>query len=641
MGRRKNTLGPHTHHSWDKNRAILYVARNSDGTEVIAARYLDFEELGIARGGLLEAVIRNAPCPLDASKAGHFMRAITSLSADRGLCRILESPTENLGERDIISLARFIDEDVLKWKRQHPYDLFVTIWSIFKKCKSRIRTGQQVSEVYYRPQYSGYERLRNYLRSRGKYLISDGYDSSFDDPELAAPISALSYDSPNDLTKAATRHLKGRLDRIESVCLLVVERHIEIVEYLNSFKGSSLPDSVHLYSRRSFENGGLMHVESLQSLPPEDRLQVYLCLIERDRWFEHRPNLSYVRLKDHAMLAKATPKETQQELSHLILSNYFMPGHVVIACLILVAIATGWNKSTLYNLSLENVIKTSYGYELSAVKRKTDKIQAKTILEDFEEDCKQIEIRSITLCQIIDLLCKNARAIETYGMREGDSLFLIPTIEGGDKPWFRFPTLTRNLNELCAHVGVTRFTIKQIRDQVAALQYVSNECDPFIVSANLGHSSVQITEENYLALTILRALNEANLRRFMVLLEKSLRYAIDRIEPDAERTKDFKTIKRLLFPVSHLGDDSVECAADQWINSGGEVPLEIGADEVRHCALQRKYYLDFTEKLIQSNPERFLRRHLPRIVICYALYQLIEGSPYRSVLRRYEEKLSA
>lgn len=146
----------------------------------------------------------------------------------------------------------------------------------------------------------------------------------------------------------------------------------------------------------------------------------------------------------------------------------------------------------------------------------------------------------------------------------------------------------------------------------------------------LGHADLS-SITYYLNSTILRVLNEANMNEFMRRLGESILFVGGRIDNLADSEKN------LLFPISRHNDQSI---ADTWLNNIGNSIIPIGRAEIKHCAMQMRYYKEIIPDLKSANTVRFKSFHLPRIIFCIAMYKFIFESEYRSVLREIERELS-
>ncbi|MCD4689301.1 MAG: hypothetical protein K8R55_08215, partial [Desulfuromonadaceae bacterium] len=97
---------------WRKNIAIVPISKRRRGNEKIDTHRYDFGELGIARGGLLEAALIDAPLPLDATISNQTRLMLASLSVHPDGRAIFGAPLEDLGGKDIRRLYDLIEDHI-------------------------------------------------------------------------------------------------------------------------------------------------------------------------------------------------------------------------------------------------------------------------------------------------------------------------------------------------------------------------------------------------------------------------------------------------------------------------------------------------------------------------------------------------
>jgi hypothetical protein len=620
-----------TSHPWENDKAIVITRHTLYGELKYRKSVVDFELIRVERGGLLESIIRDAPCPVHPAVANSFLRVIMAAAKETKLNSILSTPPALLADRDAIELARFADHEVDTWRRRDKYQAFIHAWTFFRYSRQSLATGQLIGDLRVVSQHAGTPQTI-------KQLISDTYDGTFDDPTLAGPIGALQFDDLTERKAAAIRHLQARLDNIKGACKEVIANHLQLVERIKHLKRLGIPNDIPKNSLVALSHGGRVYRPTLSKLPSEEALRVILHVIERDKWYVSFPRPHEVSHQHVDTLRASIPIPLRLSPLLVLVSDHFLPYHVVFACLILLGTSTAWNPTTLFSLGAESVRKTARGYEITGLKTKTDQLQSAELQEDLRDEQSEqtTQLSAIDDITAIELLLRNLEQAKKHGLVCDDKLFIRPSARGNVPLRFIVPRVSRELREFCEFAGIKPFTLHELRDQVANLRYMTGGEDANVVRALLGHASLNVTG-GYLATTILRALHESNMRRFMKILAKSVLYAVGRENWEDDLTESQDAVaRRLLFPVSHLIDDELECEVDIWLKSSGTLQMVIGWAEVQHCAMQRQYYLNHMRALTQANPERFLKHHLPRIVICYALYRLIQTSPHRALLSRYE-----
>src|SRR5689334_5505322 len=94
MGSRR--LEPLDRHTWTGNIVTLGCTKTVLQKPSFPRVPVDFDELGVARGGFLEEVIRLAPCPLLSSYASDFRHALTDISNSPDVVRLLGTSSTSI-----------------------------------------------------------------------------------------------------------------------------------------------------------------------------------------------------------------------------------------------------------------------------------------------------------------------------------------------------------------------------------------------------------------------------------------------------------------------------------------------------------------------------------------------------------------
>lgn len=642
-GKIRNHLTALTQHVWSDEQVAIITTR---GKAELNTAVFNLNDYGLTRGGLFEEVVRSVPCPILHTTINVFQRAITKLVSIKEIREALNTPANKLSSEELIRIARTIDSIALALSPKQPAEASRRAWKVFKYCISPLLTGEKIADLYFKTEHKE-QRDRGSLTTDFKDLISSRRDDFFAEPELAAPIGAINYSSPSEQISKSLWHLKERLGRIESICSNVLEKHLNIKKYLNDIKARDLSEFLTPKQKCVLEKGGKLKPKVLKKLSVESRIAVYLFLLERDKYYMKRGINLNIYLDESEILTSALLNPNSYQLASLLLSTYFLPSHVLTACFILIAIATAWNKSTVIALSTAGIRKKGWGYELTSIKAKTDKIQTSQIddRDNFEEDedysseentgPSKAEIKRPSAVLAIELLLQNSKMKEHLGY-DGENDIFSSFRRNGPEPYFAHFRVDVAISDFRQQHQLQRFSTKEIRDQVAAIEYLEKNQNIYSVQSLLQHSSAETTV-SYLTTTIFKALHESNINRFMLILQKDILFVTGRTKtPSATLSSKNGKQSLLLFPISHLSTETVECTIDKWLSFGAPTKITLGADEIRHCSYQYTYYVKSLQILMQQNPERFIQKHLPRIVVCFALYKLILASPHSALLKQYE-----
>ncbi|MFL9898874.1 hypothetical protein PQR71_12020 [Paraburkholderia fungorum] len=539
------------------------------------------------------------------------------------------------------------------WSPKSQYELSGQIQRVFRSCQESLADGKLVGEVRYT---SIYEAPPS---SRGNWKPIE--IPNHPDPETRGPLSKIDFETLAERNENALRHLTSVRDYIANKCIEVLDAHESLVRNLIDIKErglSGLPSSI----AKPLEVGKNPKRGRIPALEPADRIQVALYLVERDCLYRATPKDTLI-LREQSILEPLAMKVSAHWLFDALLSDYYLPRIAVTACAVILAMETGWNIETLYSMSASDVVKTDIGYTLLGIKSRIKRRQTALVLIDtgpppsnkghtingdagdaspsdkaeHEDEDGDRDITTSHATRAIELLLAHNRRIEFFTSQVRPPLLASLRLQRGHLQIFELYSASTALRMFTKKLNLPKLVFRDFRHLYAHINYLSPDGDIFTVSVILNHADLATTSE-YLHSTITKALQDANILRYMNKLAASILWVCGREDIISKKKIDRKYIdEKLLFPASPMQAEGTDCLIDQWINSSGETQLLIGEEEILHCALQYEYYFKHFNELINANMERFSRFHLPRIVICVALRRVILASRHRSVLTKFEE----
>jgi integrase len=620
-------IGDATSHIWTENSVFIQTKCKENGRSRFGKVEINFSSLKVDRDGLLEQVILDLRWPLHpliASTFSYSLKSITKISSVRSK---LSTNVNKLNYADIWKIFQHIESYIKTKNYSDPYALYIKAVQPFKYCKTTLSNGQMVSDIQYRTSYK-------YVAKKYKKLISESYDEGIEDVEMSYPLSHVRNSSITELEEKSVKHLQIRLDRMSDACVKIIEQHLSNVSRIKECKKQDLPATYTPQKIESIVSNYISLKDKKFRIPEHDRLHFFLFLIEK-----------YELYKAQVLPMKFSFSNLPCQLDNLsewgeikpetyLLSDYYLPRNVVFACLIMLLFETGWNSSTLLTLSKDRVDQSVPDeFKLEGIKLKTNQIQSYVI-----KNQKKDSAGSSWPYRCLQLLIENDSNIKSYATRLSDSIFLSKVNRTGLNAniFESLSHIQRDIEYLCMQNKLPKFNLKDIRDQKANLEYLQSGKNPYVVMTTLGHKDLS-TVSAYLNTNILRILNEANINEYMRRLGNTILFAGD-IKNDSIVTDELEpNDNSLLFPISPYSDKSI---ADEWLNDVGDLEILIGRAEIKHCAIQMKYYKEAIPSLKNSNAERFKRFHIPRILFCIAMYRFIYESEYRGVLREIENELN-
>ena len=459
------------------------------------------------------------------------------------------------------------------------------------------------------------------------------------------PVSAIDFDSSLEVRKtAALSNLQGIRDHIAKKCIETLDTHETLVASILSIKECGLDGLPHPLPKL-LSQGRIISVKRFNTLSEEDQVRVILHTIERDKLYQRPANA--LKMAGLSMFYPLSHARTTRVIFGTSLSDFYLPRLAVIACILLIGIETGWNSEVILSMNAEDVIPNETGYHLVGIKGRTHRRQWTEIPvdpdSDLEADATDRDVRMPRTIRAIKLLLAHQRRIELFADKTDVPLCatLDLKLRKRESLQFHLPMFSVALHEFCDFHNLPRFSFRKLRGLAAHANYLSPEGSIYTVNAFLNHADLGTTSI-YLNSTILKSLQAANILRYMKKLAASILFTCGREDIIEKKKIDRKHIDTtLLFPASPMEPEAVRSRIDQWLDSSGDLQLVIGEEEVQHCAIQYHYYKNHFTELANANVERFVYRHLPRIVATIAMRRIIEASRHKAILTEFEEKLDA
>ncbi|MGF6871428.1 hypothetical protein [Paraburkholderia sp. MM5477-R1] len=566
---------------------------------------------------------------------------------------IFNTALAKLFPRDLSKLISHLDDviDGFGGVSFSPYS--ANIKHFLVQCRARLADGELIKNIKLTSRHKADHKTQT---PEHNVYVNDIFDENF----LAKELSSIDFKDLAERDEKAKAILHKSASETTTVCEKIIARHDELVKHLEGLSNKKLPKSISSRIRDAVARGSLPRRRFWRKLSPEDLLHLHTAII--DKVESHKGNrISAIfpkKLNQFWSLPNCLPRETFP----MLLSRHYLPRTVVTACVILLLDNIGWNWATLKTVSLENIIEDDSGYTIQGVKHKTGQNQKAELTDlpeaddinlpdsddgDDEDEDKPEDGFSILpskrvtapLCtHALELLMQHRRNIDKHFKPESKSIFVSMRFVSRDSSTFVFDVgkLPTYLKVFCRLTGLEEFSFSDLRHRAAHIRYLASGRDIIQTQLFLGHAAADVTTV-YLNSTIIRLLGEANMLKYVTLLSDCVFYATGRKDKlDVKQLARVKKNNLLLFPPSTLEDKGVDCIADRWVDSFGKMPFRIGKAEVAHIALQYQLYTRNLPALVQAGHERFVARHLPRIVFCCALYHFVSVGPLSQELKRFE-----
>lgn len=625
---------------WSVGSRVYRPTRNRPhGRETFPGIVVDFQQLHVARSGLLDDMLAALPNPADHFETQKLVRWIgwltvapdgkqrdvVSVAARRVLSKPLSGLHWDDGKALLDGLVARLDEGDYAPRTRHEYLATFRGWleAAFRRA-GKLFPRYQVSEKVFRSE-------------SGRGLISDRPDPSAGQESLRPAILSVATGAPAEAKRRALAHLEDRLERVRMACDKEIEGFLawrafqrDSEEAPLSANGERFLGNIINFTAGYARNG---YKTWLEKAEPIEVMGAVLAAASARKIYEETTHRA-LRHKAKCLLIAPMfdrlsgrfPSLTdwcgEVRYGHqawwVALSRWYVPRWVKLAIELRIQIETGWNRDTVCNLRPEGASFSGGLIELQSIKGKTGELQQKVI----ESPGKWLRAG-------LELMLEHQKLVVQHWPHESDKLFtaMIKKKQGW---WFGRSVDVQVLRRFVERHQLPPFTREQLRNQVAAGDYLQHD-DPHRVQGLLGHGSLKATT-TYLRQTVIAVLNRANIAEFRRQLGATIVWAVEgeaQVTARGMRTDEIN--RRLLFPLSDTAAPEGQPACDAWVREPSQA-LVIDRVRLEHLVRQRTYYAEHWQRLRAESPERFEKVHRPRIEFTAALWAVVCDSPYTDLL---------
>lgn len=618
-------------HVWTKTAVSLKTSFRLYGQTREVTVTIDLSAFKLSEGSLLKQVLLNIPCPATYTYANLLRNVLGELTPLTEVREVLEAPPSALGSGDINLLFIRMEDVVDGFGGKTKYMRSSQARAYFNQFPAKLKDGRTVAESGFKSRFSeGRRKPRESVAGTLRSTDKKGKPTKMLDD----------FDTLEERNDRFLQQAQSRQGEIFALCQKSFEDHRAVVARIQEAKLSGLP-ALRTKVRMVLERGGWLTNDVFRGHTEDEQLRIALHVFQRENFDRQAPE-RYLPLTGMTFLYPYTIKPTQQLLFELLLSDFYLPRHVILACIVAIVTDTGLNAETVLSMIERHVRRTPSGFELVGLKGRTGQLQGAAVEDGSQQSGNSDRedhdrITSATAVQAIELLLEHARAVEKCTGQKSAPLTLSMNQHYSGPHEFGPFNLYRAQQDFWAYHESEVVDWPELRRLAAHVDFLSPGGSIYTVNAKLGHASLETTTI-YLNSGLIHLLLEANVRRFMRHVAAT---AIFQRGGEVELTKRKLSKKdvrpQLLFPISP--SDTRPPAVDAWIASGGTLPLSIGSVEIQHCALAYHYYQNNFERLIDANSLRFLMVHFPRMVFCMALRKVILASAHAGLYKRLEGKL--
>lgn len=595
--------------TWSGNTVSLPLFINKDNRHINYEIECDFDDLGVDRGGLLEESFMAFSYPGTSSKFQIFTSMLNGVCENPVATMLLSEPACRHTRETISKIYELFESYIINNTDVATKDVYSGISrTIFRACENPTKHGDLIRDISYTPSI----KSRKIEAKRKGGILNQ------------SKLINIDHANHQDHRSAVLSMMKDDLKTIEDACWKSIDSFKKLSTYMRGINDG------HGKNNKRYTSYGVRPRLSADQL-------VANRFIFRNKNNYHRYD-NYVTGNQDTPIGKADGLEIEAKILELcdgmkfshsfassVMTDLFMPRFAIVAAEILCTIYTnGWNTSTVIALTNKDISKVGSHYKLSSIKSKSDQLP----------DVSVYKSKQPRFYELIELLIEHNNNIDKYWKRNNNSIFV--SFSGGSAA-----TVTSSGSALATHLlrphGLKHFARKQIRDQVANIVYLETN-DPFYVKELLGHADIATTL-HYLNQHAIRLLNDGNMRLFMDKLAATIVWvAKDEEAVETMGMKKKHIDKKLLFPVSHVNASSSSHKSDDWIASQGNDQIMISTDDIAHLNYQIDYYKNYAITLKQANPKDYLLNHVPRMIFCTALAEVIRNSRFSKLLNVTEDQ---
>jgi hypothetical protein len=610
----------HTAHQWNGTRVTFRTVEKYAGREFTYFKTVDLKTMSVDAAGLLQECIFAAPFPIHKSLLNTFLSALKTLTAENeDIRRILSAAPNTLAPSDIIKVLSKIDSYFLSKKNKSGASSAQRLRQFFLDCQKPLANGMLARQTPYITCLQVPKRVPRPDINRKNRYPSD---------LPISPKAAIDASSDEEVRALVESHYGKTIDKILETCIRVLDEHAKLQSNLRAASSTPLTDILARSTIKRFEQTGTINPKVIRRRTPSERLTLALAMAERNAYQKKFPIAGQLNIKEIPCLDILSMGKGPRARFATLLSLNYLSRAAVTACFIIMLCATAWNPDTLLSLTAGRIRRTAHGYEISGIKSKTNDFHNGMIHSD--DGSTVLEEKAAV--RAIELLLWHDENVSKNAPRASNSIFVSLGLSFA-QPLFEFNVYadSSQIREFTDSFGLPEFTPTDIRPYVERYRYLSSDMHLESSQTRLQHQG-PATTEIYVIGDIARMINESNIIRYMSFLGKSVEYVTGNYDITHQLSEaDKSVVTKMLLPPTRLSANDNEYLIDLWLNDPEKVKLKIGAAEVEQCVRQRKYYIRNLQKIRQSNPERFHRSDLPRILVCIALNKIIEQGPYRKL----------
>ncbi|WP_307617447.1 hypothetical protein [Variovorax boronicumulans] len=484
--------------------------------------------------------------------------------------------------------------------------------------------------------------------SEGRKLISDSIPAQL-------PLGALSLTSGESVTNKTLSVIESTLLRLEKACLAAFAEHERVAEKFHEKIALAKVDEKIIHSIRKMKYGyksiPLSFQRWMERQSDWDLIRAYHAIAINKKYWVHgdwvgkQPTPGYVRLCD----------VLEQEVGIFRLSGAIFPtlmvpyvGTIVtlVACVVAIQKTTGWNISSVMELTLKTITPAGKGFVIQSFKSRSNDYTPVYHIEATEESA----------VWALNFLTKRLEWMKKCNWVEPEEsrLWLRPLYRKAAHG--SFVSLQKGLENFQKEFDLPAFSFEQLR--VERLAHVALSKGSIEAARRFaGHASISTTGGYVIDQILLHRRNSTVSLDFQRELENSVSYVPLSGAKEMGKSKNGANgVKNLFYP---LGDGSSctdphsppdedylfhgVCDARRCHQGKGcsNRRIEIDENRMEEVVRLKIYYDENWKRLLSENSERFKKYDLPAMIFNTALLGVIRKGVFRYRFDKIAKRVSS
>jgi integrase len=620
--------------------AQIHIVQRVYGGVSAYKRSLNFEEFQLANGGWVRQAIelyadRSQLTPVSLADVSQLSLGLASARSNWTWIQIAARSVHQVSLVEVVTAFKELERSLEETVSISPY----------QRHRSSAATRKALRRFLEDQGMSGIERIHVAFvtsfpaHSKPRSLISDHADGAY-------PLGATPHSSKVTLDSNLLARFELTKTRIEQVCELELDRYFERSRRLTTFLERGAPNEDLIRKLLEADTRKIAHTRALpQWLVDADLIELLIAYHAILLRHSPVPSASFACTRTNELgnllsridLLPAQSGAVTLDIMLELLSLYIGNADTVIAAVLALQLATGWNVSSVLAMTEVDIADEEGLTRIQGFKTKTGDATPPVYLSKDDR---------AALKAIAFLRQKASWLKQMQWFASGETGFWASPsrIRRGQPGSYR--QWAEMLRRFLEKTDLPRFTFEQVRNEVLARETV--RYGGLEVARRMAGHDDELTTGHYLDQMLFQRRNSAINLQFQRRVEKSVIY---RLEDDGNLPDD-----DLLYPVgdgtscsnSAVRSEVAEAKEEElcegkWCHEENGCPhnrILLDKERIEEVARISRYYATNWKRLFSQNPDRFQRYDMPVLLFNVALRGVVAVGPMRHELSQIEKALN-